>query len=604
MCAVRICETNKKGRAVADYRFSANVISRSKGQSSIASAAYRSAERLIDERTGEIHDYTRKGGVIHSQVIAPEGTPDWMHDRAQLWNAVETVERRKDAQLSREIQLSLPHELNADQRKALVVGFVQEQFVARGMVADLNLHAPNAEGDQRNHHAHVMLTMRSLTGDGFGNKARDWNSPDQLTEWREQWARHQNRELERHGHEARVDHRSFEAQGIDREPTQHLGPVASDMERRGKDSRIGDQNREVRSINTDRVRDHVEAANVLSAIDYQKSKIASWAEQKRRELDNAQDLSKLDLAQKHDRQKAALDDRLSEIYDEPKAQVRSELEAVEKRLGAKGIKRVLRSVFGQNRYDQNTKAEMTATLADMRNREREQREALERRQDTERRTDARRMSKNKDRLERGVQKLKEKREAEGWKPTSPRVTKRVGRPDRAKTAKPTPSPVKTHKNAPKPPPVSNDNQTQATPSPAPPVEKLPPAQKPREGTGLRSLARSLFKAKANDSSPTHKAKTEPAADRATPAPSLSPSPWRSKKAPPPAPEVKPWDAPTLADEKRLTGHVSEEFKGTARKTPPWERATLEDRTPPWERSAEPAGRERTPHTDAPKATKK
>ena len=126
-----------------------------------------------------------------------------MHDRSQLWNAVEAVERRKDAQLAREIQLSLPHELTAEQRKELVVGFVQEQFVDHGMIAGIALHAPSAKGDQRNHHAHVMLTMRELTGEGFGNKERDWNSPDLLEQWREQWALHQNRALERHGYPCR-----------------------------------------------------------------------------------------------------------------------------------------------------------------------------------------------------------------------------------------------------------------------------------------------------------------------------------------------------------------------------------------------------------------
>ena len=148
---------------MADYRFSAKAISRGKGQSSVASAAYRSASRLIDGRTGEIHDYTRKQGVTHSEIIVPEGTPEWMADRSQLWNAVEVVETRKNSQLAREIQLSLPHELTDDQRTELVRDFVQGQFVNQGMIADVAIHAPDRDGDQRNHHAHVMLTMRELT---------------------------------------------------------------------------------------------------------------------------------------------------------------------------------------------------------------------------------------------------------------------------------------------------------------------------------------------------------------------------------------------------------------------------------------------------------
>ena len=430
----------QKGAALADYRFSAKVIKRSNGQSAVAAAAYRAASNLRDERTGQTCDYSRKAGVTHSEVLTPSGTPEWMHDRAQLWNAVEAVERRKDAQLAREIQLSLPHELTDDQRRDLVREFVQEQFIGKGMIADLAIHAPSAEGDQRNHHAHVMLTMRTLTGDGFGNKARDWNSPDQLQAWREQWAHHQNRELERHGHPARVDHRSFEAQGVDREPTQHLGPVASDMERNGKVSRIGDENRQTRTLNTDRVADHVELAEVRSGIEYQKAKLANWSEMKRRELDNAQDLSKLDLAQKHDRQSARLEDQLAERHDTVRATVKAELQSVEKRLEAKGVRKLLRSVFGQTRTDQEAKKDLTATLANIEKRETEERGALNQRQDAERRTEARRMSQNKDRLEKGIRTATERREAENWKPTSPRGTKRTGRPDRIKEAKPTPAP--------------------------------------------------------------------------------------------------------------------------------------------------------------------
>ena len=264
----------QKQTAMADYRLSANIISRGKGKSSVASAAYRSASRLVDERTGEAHDYTRKQGVIHTEVMTPKGTPEWMHDRAQLWNAIEAIERRKDAQLSREIQLSLPHELSPEQRLELVRDFVQEQFVNHGMIADVAIHVPSREGDDRNHHAHVMLSMRELTGNGFGKKNRDWNSPDTLANWREQWAHHQNRELERHGHEARVDHRSYEAQGIDREPTQHLGPVANDMELQGKDSRIGNENREIEKRNSDRARNLSELSHFSSV----KARFEVWAQ--------------------------------------------------------------------------------------------------------------------------------------------------------------------------------------------------------------------------------------------------------------------------------------------------------------------------------------
>jgi ATP-dependent exoDNAse (exonuclease V) alpha subunit len=197
---------------MAIYHLDASVISRSKGRSSTAASAYRAAERVVDARTGEVHDYTRKHGVEHTEILAPEHAPDWVRDRSALWNAVEQIERRKDAQVSREVRVALPSELTPEQNRDLVREFVQAQFVARGMIADVALHAPGRDGDQRNHHAHIMLTTREIGPDGFGAKNRDWNAKDVLLDWRGSWAEHVNQTLERcHVHE-RVDHRTLEAQ--------------------------------------------------------------------------------------------------------------------------------------------------------------------------------------------------------------------------------------------------------------------------------------------------------------------------------------------------------------------------------------------------------
>ena len=401
---------------MADYRFSAQAISRSKGQSSVASAAYRAGARLIDERTGEIHDYGRKAGVVHSEVMAPQATPDWMHDRAQLWNAVEAVERRKDAQLAREIQLSLPHELNAEQRKQLVRGFVQEQFVSHGMIADIAIHAPSEKGDQRNHHAHVMLTMRELSGDGFGKKNRDWNSPEMLGQWRENWALHQNRALERHGHESRVDHRSYEAQGIDREPTQHLGPVASDMERNGKASRIGDENRTIANDNAARVQNHIEAARLASEIAREKWKFGQWTEFKRHEIEAVQKLADIGLSQKHNRQRQNLERQLEQENGTAKLTIKAEVDSIDRRLQAQGVRKVVRDIFGRTKSDKATRDGLYATLKGIETRENERRQALFVRQEAERGKEANRQQKNRDRLEKGIQTARERREATGWKP--------------------------------------------------------------------------------------------------------------------------------------------------------------------------------------------
>lgn len=547
---------------MADYRLSAKVISRSKGQSAIASAAYRAAARLYDERTGQTCDYSRKSGVTHSEVLTPKGTPEWMHDRAQLWNAVEAVERRKDAQLAREIQLSLPHELTDDQRCDLVRGFVQDQFVGKGMIADLAIHAPSGEGDQRNHHAHVMLTMRTLTGESFGNKARDWNSPDQLQEWREEWAHHQNRELDRHGHLARVDHRSFEEQGIDREPSQHLGPVANDMERNGKASRIGDENRDRLKSNSARAFNHAEAVELAHRIAREKERLGHWAKMKRRELDAAQDLSKLDLVQKHDRQKANLDAQLVERHGTARATIKAELQAVEKRLAAKGVKKVLRTMFGQTRTDQNAQNSMTATLSNIKMREQEERQALAKRQEAERRKDARRMAKSKDRLEKGVRTTTERREAEGWKPASPRGskrgTKRIGRPDKAKEA------------------------------------QAAPTARPQDKTPLRGATEALKGWFAKKAMPS------PVPPSKTPANDHTPPPKKQTRAKPkPAPEVKDSNAPDLATEKRAPDHILDRHKADFSR--PWDSAVrpqANDRRP-WdsglERDNDDGGRERSPN---------
>lgn len=237
---------------MAVYRFSAQVIGRSNGRSATAAAAYRSGISITDERTGLTHDYRRRGGIVHAEILTPKGAPEWTGDRVQLWNAVEKVERRKDAQLAREILTSLPYELDADQRRDLIQEFVQQEFVSRGMIADMAIHAPDREGDNRNHHAHVMLTMRPVAEDGFGKKDRSWNDKALLEAWRERWADHQNRALEAAGLEIRVDHRSLEDRGINREPEPKLGAVATEMERNGRPSKSGDDLRALWLRNAER----------------------------------------------------------------------------------------------------------------------------------------------------------------------------------------------------------------------------------------------------------------------------------------------------------------------------------------------------------------
>jgi hypothetical protein len=368
---------------MAQYRLSSQVIGRGTGRSAVAAAAYRSGQSLADERTGLVHDYSKRRGVAHTEIMAPDNAPDWMRDRVQLWNAVEAVERRKDAQLSRELQLSLPHELTDEQRRELVRGFVREQFVNRGMIADIAIHRPDEKGDERNHHAHIMLTMRELTKDGFGNKARAWNDKALLETWREQWAIVQNRELERNGQTARVDHRSFETRGIDREPQSHLGPSANQMERRGEPSRIANENREAERLNVQRAANHQAAALVHIEIERHRREHAALTAERIHALQDAQLVSAIDLDRKHHRQSLNLSADLDRQYGQAERTMKADLQAAESRLAATGWRKLLRKVTGAENRDRERAAGIAATIASIEWRKREAADTLRHRQEAE-----------------------------------------------------------------------------------------------------------------------------------------------------------------------------------------------------------------------------
>jgi len=217
---------------MALYHFSAKVIQRSQGRSAVAAAAYRAAEDLHDTLLDQDHDYTDKQHVVHKEIMLPDGAPARWLDRETLWNEVEAAERRKDAVLARDIEISLPRELGQAEAVALVQDFVREQFVARGMVADLNVHWTKARDGGEQPHAHVMLTMRGVEGDGFGLKQRAWNDKALLRTWRERWAEVANARLHELGHDARIDHRSYAEQGIALEPQHKIGPAGARREER------------------------------------------------------------------------------------------------------------------------------------------------------------------------------------------------------------------------------------------------------------------------------------------------------------------------------------------------------------------------------------
>jgi ATP-dependent exoDNAse (exonuclease V) alpha subunit len=218
---------------MAIYRLSADIVRRSEGRTVTAAAAYRAGIAIEDQRTGLVFDYSRRHGVLDAEILAPKNAPPWILDRVQLWNRVETAEKRKDAQLARDIELALPHELSEAVRRELVHRFVRVAFVDAGMVADVALHAPDAAGDGRNFHAHILLTMRGIEGESFGPKVRAWNDQAMLEQWRALWAEHVNQALDLAGEIARIDHRSLETQGIERLAQIHLGLAVTEMRRRG-----------------------------------------------------------------------------------------------------------------------------------------------------------------------------------------------------------------------------------------------------------------------------------------------------------------------------------------------------------------------------------
>ena len=237
---------------MASYHLSVKTIKRSAGRTATAAAAYRVGERIECQREGRIHDYTRKQGIEETFIVAPEHAPAWAQDRSALWNAAEASETRRNSVTAREWELALPSEISAEDRSQITRKFAEELVSRYGVAVDVAIHAPHREGDQRNHHAHVLTSTRKLEAEGFTAKTRVLDSAKtggvEIEQMRGLWAELQNRALERVGEVERVDHRSLEkqretaldrgdklsAEELDRDPELKLGPAANSMERRAK----------------------------------------------------------------------------------------------------------------------------------------------------------------------------------------------------------------------------------------------------------------------------------------------------------------------------------------------------------------------------------
>ena len=274
------------------FHFSVNIISRGKGKSAVASAAYISGEKIKNEWDGVTHDYTRKQGVISKEIFLPDHAPKEYKDRKTLWNSVELFEKNSNAQLARNFIISLPKELSIEENKKMIEEYIQTNFVKEGMIVDLAIHDESREGNQ-NIHAHIMTIVRPINEDGtWGQKSKKeyildekgekilnkngkpktrkvelttWNDKVNVEKWRENFSDLCNKYLERAGAEKRVDHRSFKRQGIKQIPTIHLGASASAMERKGIRTEKGDINREIKKQN-----------ELLKNIGNEIKKITSW----------------------------------------------------------------------------------------------------------------------------------------------------------------------------------------------------------------------------------------------------------------------------------------------------------------------------------------
>lgn len=278
---------------MALYHFHVGQVKRSAGQSVIESAAYRAGERLYSERYGEHSDYTRKGGVVYTEILLPPHAPHEYADRQTLWNAVEAAERGKNAQLAYSFDIALQNEFTLAENIALARQFLLDNFVSRGMIADLAIHQLDREGGIENPHVHALCPIRPLNPDGtWGAKQRrvyradgkfdavpttDWGRTETLEEWRKAWATLCNAKFKDKGLECRIDHRSYEKLGIDQAPTVHEGVAVRQMEARGIATDKGERNRWIRSANT-----------MLRTLREKIKALTGWLEELRAELDKPQ----------------------------------------------------------------------------------------------------------------------------------------------------------------------------------------------------------------------------------------------------------------------------------------------------------------------------
>lgn len=432
-------------------------VSRGKGDApATAKAAYRAGALIRDERTGDLHDYRRKGGIETTFILAPaEADPALTGDRAALWNHAEATDKRKNSVTARELVLPLPADVSEAARREIAEGagrFLVERY---GVAADVAIHAPHPDGDGRNHHAHILFTTRRLGPDGLAEKIRILDDKRtgsaEYEAMRKACADETNRILEHEGVPYRVDHRSYERRGMEREPTQHMGPAATAMERQGEETRIGNRNRAIEQRNRERrkrrqeqaagARDtfrraaqpppesrplKIEGQQVPAPIPAshvpartrrrEQARFEVWANGLRARTQSRQLDEKGGQGRAHTDQQRDLNQRLSREYGPQHKTERAELAAIRERQQRGGWwYRLTRAAADRERA-----AELRANLADRAQRVREERGRLAVRHQADKHDLAQRHERERRADEQRIENARARREADGWKPLPPR----------------------------------------------------------------------------------------------------------------------------------------------------------------------------------------
>ena len=302
-----------------------DIVTRSKGASVIAKAAYNARDKLNDEHYGKVHDYFKKEDLVFSKIFLPEHISKEFSDREYLWNSVEKIEKSKNSQLARNLLFTLPRELNEEDRIKLISEFIEENFTSKGMIADCNIHNPLASDNEEQPHAHILLTLREIDKQGkwkpkcrkeyildengekiklkSGNyKSRkvnlnDWNEPDKAKEWRENFSKKANEYLEKNGIVKRIDPRTFEDQGREELPQIHLGTASYQMEKKGIKTERGNHNRKIIAFNLEFKKLKEELSKLTfwigSLVGKLQSKYDEYKQEKKDELENKAELFNL-----------------------------------------------------------------------------------------------------------------------------------------------------------------------------------------------------------------------------------------------------------------------------------------------------------------------